>query len=55
MKSIAQGFLLVVAICIFVYASYEIGKLISYDWWYEDMVKTTIREMVKPEALKDSE
>ena len=36
----------------FIYGVYWIGKTISYKVFYEDMVRGTITEMVKPEALK---
>jgi hypothetical protein len=34
------------------YGSYWAYKNTSYSVWYEDMVKQTVAEMVKPEALK---
>lgn len=38
--------------CIFVIAGYGIIKTTGYRIFYEDNVKETIREMVKPEYLK---
>ena len=34
------------------YGIYWIAKHGSYFFFYEEMVKTTIREMIKPEYLK---
>ena len=36
----------------FFYGAYWVTKNGSYWLWYEDMVKGTVREMVKQEALK---
>jgi hypothetical protein len=36
----------------FIYGGYWIAKTVSYSFFYEDMVEETIKEMVKPEALK---
>ena len=36
----------------FIYGCYWITKTISYAFFYEDMVKRTVTQMVKPEALK---
>jgi len=48
------AFVLFIIVMIFIsYGAQEIAKTISYSWWYEDMVKETVREMVKPEYLKD--
>jgi len=38
--------------CVTIYCSYWIAKNVSYWFFYEDMVKQTIEELVKPEALK---
>ena len=35
-----------------VYGGYWVTKHFSYWWWYEDLVRATIQEMVKPEALR---
>lgn len=45
---LAGGF---AAVCLIV-GMYWLAKNGSYWLWYEDMVKETIREMVKQEALK---
>ena len=41
-----------IIICFFVYVCYWLVKTISYNLFYEDMVKKTVQEMVKPEYLK---
>lgn len=45
---IAVGFFSVLLI----YTMWQIGRKINYSVSYEDMVKTTIQEMVKKETLK---
>lgn len=35
-----------------IYGCYSVTKTVSYKIFYEDMVRETITEMVKPEALK---
>lgn len=40
------------AIACLLFGMYWLAKNGSYWLWYEDMVKETIREMVKQEALK---
>lgn len=52
MKTLMLYLLGAVAICAFLYGAYWIAKNGSYWLWYEGMVKETIREMVKQEALK---
>ena len=47
---ITVGILLL--ICAFIYGCYWIAKTVSYQIFYKDMVRETITEMVKPEALK---
>lgn len=37
-----------------IFECYWIAKKVSYEWWYEDMVQETVRDMVKPEYLQDS-
>ena len=39
--------------CLAIYAMYWFFKTGSYWFFYEDMVMDTIREMVKPEHLKN--
>jgi hypothetical protein len=39
-------------ICLNIYGCYWVAKTGSYFFFYEGMVKETIQEMVKPEALK---
>ena len=41
----------VVIILTVIYGVYWITKTVSYTIFYEDMVKSTIRDMVKPEYL----
>ena len=36
-----------------IYGCYCIAKTVSYSFFYEDMVKRTIVQMVKPEYLKE--
>lgn len=43
---------LVVAVSISLYGLYSVAKTLSYRIFYEDMVRVTITEMVKPEALR---
>ncbi len=52
MKTVMLYLLGAVAICAFLYGAYWLAKNGSYWLWYEDMVKDTIREMVKQEAMK---
>lgn len=40
--------MLIVATLLFIYVAYWVGKPVNY----KDMVRATITEMVKPEALK---
>ena len=55
MKGIKQivifgvGIALVLSI---IYGCYWVAKTVSYSFFYEDMVKRTVTQMVKPEALK---
>lgn len=35
-----------------IYGLTKLGKTISYNWWYEDQVRQTVREMVNESALK---
>ena len=52
---IKQWLCMIVAVLfiIFVgYFSWKIGRRINYSWSYEDMVKDTVRQMVKEECLK---
>ena len=42
----------IIIFSIFIYGSYWVAKTISYKIFYEDMVKQTILELVKNEALK---
>ena len=50
MKVAMWGFVVFV-VCIFLYGSFWFAKNVSYWLWYEEMVKETVIEMVKPEAL----
>lgn len=53
-KTIVMWTAALVAIGFVLYGSYWLAKHGSYALWYEDMVKETIREMVKPEYLKNT-
>jgi uncharacterized membrane protein YwzB len=52
LKSFAQGFLGLIFALIFFYVSWWVVKSISYGLFYQSMVRDTITEMVRPEALK---
>lgn len=52
MKKVAFYILVALAVCALIYGAYWLAKNGSYWFWYEDMVKETIRELVKSEALK---
>ena len=41
-------------ICAIIYSAYWIAKTVSYQIFYKDMVEQTVRNMVKPEYLKDN-
>jgi len=41
-----------VCVAAMVYGSYWVAKTVSYTIFYEDMVKDTVRQMVKDECLK---
>jgi hypothetical protein len=43
--------LIVFGVCL-VAGSLWVGKHVSYAIWYKDMVRQTITEMVRPEALR---
>lgn len=44
--------ILIFLFLISLYGAYWVAKNVSYALFYEDMVQETIREMVKPEYLK---
>jgi nitrogen fixation-related uncharacterized protein len=52
MKKFMLILLTIIIVCVFLYGMFWLAKNGSYFLWYEDMVKDTIREMVKAEALK---
>ena len=55
MKDLQKAVLGIVAITVFlivIYGLYWIGKTVSYKVFYQDMVRATVAEMVKSEALK---
>ena len=52
MKNIAFYAVTAVFIAVVLIGSYWLAKHGSYWLWYEDMVRETVREMVKAEALK---
>lgn len=51
-KQILLWSVVVIAICSFIYFMYWIAKAGSYAFFYEDMVRGTIEEMVKAGSLK---
>lgn len=51
MKEYLKGLLLGMVILFSVSIMYQITKDISYSYFYKDMVKETINEMVKPDCL----
>lgn len=52
MKSVLLWIAGIALIGAFLFGSFWLAKHGSYALWYEDMVKETIREMVKQESLK---
>lgn len=48
---ILKAFLLTITVMLLI-AIYHIGKVISYNYMYEDMVKKTINNTIKPECIK---
>jgi len=52
MKKIVIYFGTAILMIVFLVGAYWLAKHASYWLWYEDMVKETIREMVKPAALR---
>lgn len=53
-STLKVGFVCVVTVVVslFIYGCYWAAKTVSYEIFYADMVKSSIVEMVKPEALK---
>ncbi len=49
--TIVLGVLTVAAMCFFIYGSYWVAKNLSYAFFYEDMVKQTVVEMVGEQCL----
>lgn len=52
MKEIVGAVMVAILVLILIYGMYCIGKTISYNIFYEDMVQQTVRELVKPESLQ---
>lgn len=52
MKNVSAGLAALLISCLLIYGTYFIAKNVSYWLFYEDMVKQTVIEMVKPESLK---
>jgi FtsZ-interacting cell division protein ZipA len=52
MKNLILSIAGIVCIIAIIYGAYWIAKTVSYQVFYEDMVKQTVRDMVKPEYLK---
>jgi len=55
LKLISMISVSIIACCFFIWGCYWAAKTISYNIFYEDMVKATIVEMVKQESLNNSE
>jgi hypothetical protein len=52
MRSVTVSVAVFFAILVICYGSFWLAKNGSYFFWYEDLVKETVIEMVKKEALK---
>lgn len=50
-KAIGIIFIILISLGL-IYGLYWVGKTLSYNFFYKDMVKSTITQMVKQEALK---
>ena len=48
----AMTIIIFLSIIACLYGAYWVAKNVSYNLFYEDMVKATITEMIKPESLK---
>lgn len=53
-KSIVLGIAAAIALGVSIWGAMWLTKHGSYALFYEDMVKETVRKMVKPECLKDT-
>lgn len=51
MKDIIYGVIGVLLFCLFTYGMYYIFKSVSYNLFYEDMVKDTVLEVLKAKQL----
>ena len=49
---VIAGLAAAIIIPAFIYGAYWMAKTVSYNLFYEDMVRQTVAEMVQPEALK---
>lgn len=52
MKETVLKILLVIVVIGCVYGLMKFGKWASFNWFYKDMVRQTVEEMVQPSALK---
>jgi len=52
MKNVLIWIAILATVCLLIWGGWWLAKTVSYKLWYEDMVKETITEMIKPEALK---
>jgi flagellar basal body-associated protein FliL len=52
---IVAAILMIIAVAGASYTVWHLEKRVSYSFQYEEMVKKTIVEMVKPEALKQND
>lgn len=51
-KSAAGALIVVIGFAVVLYGCYWIAKKVSYEIFYEDFVKQTVREMVDEGSLK---
>jgi len=52
MKTALQYITLVIIVLAFVVGMFFVARTVNYNLSYKGMVQETVREMVKPEALK---
>lgn len=51
-QRVILAIILFIIFCFGIWGLYWLVKTLSYYFFYEDMVQRTIREMVRPEALR---
>lgn len=52
---VAAGFVVLTLSLAIAFGGWWIARKVNYSLQYENMVRATVREMVKPEALKDQQ